>query len=280
MKALRMADEKKSYDEIVKNANRLYLDDEFTFMCGQDLDCFTHCCADVAIVLTPYDVLRMKRALKMDSSELLDKYTILPFTKDQKVPVVLLNMSGESKRCPFASENGCAIYASRPWACRMYPLGVADPKNPNPQGKRFYFLLQEDICHGHGKGRKISVREWLESQGIEEYDMMGSSFRDLMLHDFWEKGEALTPRKMEMYHMALFDLDRFRRFVFESSFLKKFIVDEARVEAMRSDDEELLDFASQWLRFSLFGEKTMKVRPEFLEKPPAGNGTTTTEAGG
>ncbi len=280
MKAFKVADEKKSYDQIVKNARRLYLDDEFTFRCGQDLDCFTRCCADVAIVLTPYDVLRMKRALKMGSSEFLEKYTILPFTKDQKVPVVLLNMSAEGKRCPFASGKGCEIYANRPWACRMYPLGVAEPKNPNPDDKRFYFLLKEDICHGHGKGRSMKVREWIENQGIEEYDMMGASFKDLMLHDFWEKGEALAPRKMEMYHMALFDLDRFRRFVFESTFLEKFIVDEARAEAMRNDDEDLLDFAAQWLRFSLFGEKTMKVRPEFLEKPSVGGEAATTDAGG
>lgn len=275
-----MADEKKSYDEIVKKAKRLYLDDQFTFRCGQDLDCFTHCCSDVAIVLTPYDVLRMKRALKMDSSEFLEKYTILPFTKDQKVPVVLLNMSGEGKRCPFASANGCAVYANRPWACRMYPLGVAEPKNPNPEDKRFYFLLKEDICHGHEKGRAMTVREWIENQGIEEYDMMGASFKDLMLHDFWEKGETLTPRKMEMYHMALFDIDRFRRFVFESSFLEKFIVDEARVEAMREDDEELLDFAAQWLRFSLFGDKTMKMKPEVVEGHKAAGEAGTAPSGG
>ena len=60
--------------------------------------------------------------------------------------------------------------------------------------------------------------------------------------------------------MACYDLDRFRRFVFESSFLDRFEVDETRAEAMREDDEELLEFAMQWLRFVLFGERTMKVK--------------------
>ncbi len=60
--------------------------------------------------------------------------------------------------------------------------------------------------------------------------------------------------------MACYDLDRFRRFIFESRFLELFEVDEARVEALRRDDEELLEFALQWLRFSLFQEKTMKIR--------------------
>ncbi|SPE28139.1 conserved hypothetical protein (qmoABC associated) [Acidobacteriia bacterium SbA2] len=68
-----------------------------------------------------------------------------------------------------------------------------------------------------------------------------------------------------MFYMACYDLDRFRRFVFESRFLELFEVDEARVEALRHDDEELLEFALQWLRFSLFQEKTMKIRREVAE---------------
>jgi hypothetical protein len=70
---------------------------------------------------------------------------------------------------------------------------------------------------------------------------------------------------MDMYYMACFDLDRFRRFVFETRFLSLFAVDEARVEALRADDEELLEFGMQWLRFSLFGEKTMKVKPDVAQ---------------
>jgi hypothetical protein len=95
--------------------------------------------------------------------------------------------------------------------------------------------------------------------------MMGTPFQELTLHDFWSRGTALTPQQVEMFYMACYDLDRFRRFVFDSRFLALFEVDEARVEALRSDDEELLDFGIQWLRFSLFGEKTMKIRREIVE---------------
>jgi uncharacterized protein len=55
--------------------------------------------------------------------------------------------------------------------------------------------------------------------------------------------------------MAAYDLDRFRSFVFDTRFLELFEVDEARVEALRTDDEELLEFAMDWLAFSLFQEK-------------------------
>jgi hypothetical protein len=210
-------------------------------------------------------VLRLKRALRIESSELLDKYTLSPFNKEQKIPAVILRMDPETKKCPFVTDQGCSVYANRPWACRMYPLGVAEPKNPSPADRAFHFLMREDICHGHGQGQSYTVRQWLAEQGIEEYQMMGASFRDLMLHDFWDKDEALPPQKMDMYYMACFDLDRFRRFVFETRFLSLFQVDEARIEALRTDDEELLEFGMQWLRFSLFGEKTMKVRREVAQ---------------
>jgi hypothetical protein len=250
------------------------LDDSFTFECRRSLDCFTRCCSDVAIVLTPYDVFRLKSALRMDSSDFLDQYTLTPFNKDQKIPAVILRMDPETKRCPFVTDAGCSVYADRPWACRMYPLGVAEPRNPSPSDQAFHFLVREEICQGHDQGRSCTVRQWLADQGIDEYEMMGASFRDLMLHEFWDKEEPLEPRKMDMYYMACFDLDRFRRFVFETRLLSLFMMDEAKVEALRADDEELLEFAMHWLRFSLFGEKTMKIRPDVVQtrmpqQPPA-----------
>jgi hypothetical protein len=68
-----------------------------------------------------------------------------------------------------------------------------------------------------------------------------------------------------MFYTACYDLDRFRTFVFESTLLQRFEVDEELVEEMRDDDEALLRFAFLWLRYALFGEATMKPRPEILE---------------
>jgi Fe-S-cluster containining protein len=247
-------------DRVVRDLPRLGRDDTFTFRCGPDLDCFTQCCQDVSIVLTPYDVLRLTRALGLESGEFLERHTISPFTPEQKIPVALLRMDPETKRCPFVSADGCGVYRDRPWACRIYPLGLAEPKRPSAAQQPFHFLVREDFCHGHGCGAPRTVRQWTEDQGLEAYDMMGRSFTDLMLHDFWDKDEALAPDKISMYYTACYDLDGFRRFVFETRFLELFEIDEARVEALRTDDQELLDFAMQWLRFSLFGERTMRIK--------------------
>ncbi|MCW5977146.1 MAG: YkgJ family cysteine cluster protein [Bryobacteraceae bacterium] len=246
-------------ESILRDCPRMSRDDRFAFRCGKDLPCFNQCCRDVSIVLTPYDVLRLKKALGLDSSEFLTRYAIAPFTRGQKFPVPILRMNPEGLACPFVTPEGCGVYADRPWACRMYPLGVADPRNPTPKDTAFHFLIREDFCAGHDAGPPVSVRDWTAGQGAEEYEMMGASFKSLTLDEFWDRAE-LTPAQTDMFYMACYDLDRFRRFVFETRFLDRFIVDEARVEALRSDDDELLEFAMQWLRFCLFKEKTMKIR--------------------
>jgi len=195
----------------------------------------------------------------MDSSAFLDTYTVASNRPNAKFPV-FVRMDPETLQCPFLTGAGCSVYADRPWACRMYPLGVAEPRQPAEGQTKFYFSIKETLCHGHGTGSPCTVRSWLASQGLEQYEMMESSFTQLMLNEFWRKGEPLAPEKVEMYFMACYDLDRFRRFVFETSFLKRFDVEEARIAAVREDDEELLDLAIEWLRFLLFGEKTMRLR--------------------
>jgi Fe-S-cluster containining protein len=247
-------------EKILKECTRLGLDDRFTFACNPQLSCFGHCCHDVTIVLTPYDVLRMKRSLRMDSSEFLEQYTLRLQNAEQKFPIVILKMEEPSKRCQFLGEEGCGIYRDRPWACRMYPLGLAEPKSPTANDAPFHFVIHEDICQGHDEGVSLSVREWIECQGIQEFEMMAGGFKELTLHDFWNGARALTPRQSDMFYMACYDLDRFRRFVFETRFLKLFEIDEARVEALRGDDQELLDFGMQWLRFAIFGERSMKLQ--------------------
>lgn len=255
-------------ERILEESPRLGPDDRFEFSCHPGISCFNKCCGDVNIFLSPYDVLRMKKRLGMKSSEFLDKYALLPVQKDMRTPVVVLRMNDdEAKTCPFLTEDGCGIYSDRPWPCRMYPLGLASQKDTPDgwRGDRFYFLLQEEVCKGFEEPKEWSVREWLDDQGIDEYDWWGEGFKELTLHEYFENGGVLSPEKMHMLFTACYDLDKFREFVFESTLLHRFEVDEEFVEEMRHDDEALLRFAFLWLRFSLFGERTMKVRPDVVE---------------
>lgn len=237
--------------------------DTFTFACYKGIGCFNECCSDVNIFLTPYDIIRMKQALHIPSQEFLAQYTLSPFDKNQKIPVIAIKMTGPNKRCPFVSAEGCTIYADRPWACRMYPIGEGTPKESGNGSKaeRFYFQIRDDNCQGLREASQWTVASWKKNQNIEIFEEMSEYFKDIILHDRILKGECLSPEKMEMFHMVHYDIDKFREFIFESSFLRRFIVPMEQQEKMQTDDIELMKFGSTWLRFCLLGEKVMQIRP-------------------
>ena len=255
-------------EKILADYPRLSTEDKFKFSCHPGISCYNKCCGDVNIFLSPYDVLRIKKRLGITSEEFLEKYVLLPVQKDMKTPVVVLRMKeDEARSCPFLTDKGCGIYTDRPWPCRMYPLGLAAQKDTPDgwRGDRFFFVLQEDVCRGYEESKEWTVGQWLENQGVEEYDVWGEQFKEITLHKFFEDGGSLTPEKMEMLFTACYDIDKFREFVFNSTLLKRFDVDEDFVDEMQHSDEALLRFAFLWMRFSLFGEPTVRVKANVME---------------
>jgi len=255
-------DANKDYRQrILEDAPRFDLDDTFKFGCHPGVPCFNDCCADINIVLTPYCVLRLKQRLGITSEEFHQKYSLVPFSKEVKQPVPMIKMrDDENKACPFVGEKGCTVYEDRPWACRMYPVGLASPADDEQE--RFYFLLEEDHCKGFAEDGEFTIREWIENQGIDEYDEAGELFKPISLHPYWDKGE-MSPAKMDMFFMVAYNLDRFRRFIFGSSFLEKFDLSDELVEALRTDDTELMKFGFRWIRFSIFEEAALALAPKF-----------------
>ena len=248
-------------EEILNDYPRLGPQEKIKFRCHRDLSCFNKCCRDVNIFLTPYDVLRMKNHLGLKADEFLEKYTMMPVQKDMKTPVVMLRMNDdEQKECPFLTKEGCGIYDNRPWPCRMFPVGEASPKDVATQGQPFYFLLQDEMCKGLDEERELTILEWLDEQGIAEYNEMGELFKEVTLHDRLLQGKALEPKQIEMYYMALYDQDKFKRFLFDSTVLRRFELEDGLVEKLQESEIERLKFAHRWLRFCLFNEPTMTMK--------------------
>lgn len=251
---------------ILEDYPRLTEDDTFTFACHDKVKCFNSCCADVNIFLTPYDVLRLKNRLGITSQEFLDTYTILPIDKNMQFPVVVFKlMDNDEKNCQLVDrEKGCTVYEDRPWACRMYPVGLASPKEKkdgdacHPRSE-FYFLMKEEGCLGFQESKQWTVREWIENQGVPDYDEFGRLYKEITLHEFFQSGREFTPEQMENFFICCYNLDRFRDLLFKSTFFDRFRVDDALKEKIQTDDEELLRFAFRWVRFSLLGEKTLEV---------------------
>lgn len=261
-----MGNPNKFREKILKEYPRLKKEDSFRFGCHPGVSCFNKCCNDVNIFLTPYDLLRLKNRLGISSSQLLQKYTILPIEENLRHPVIMLKMNDKDMNCPFVdSEKGCTVYEDRPWACRMYPLGVASPSELPDEEEEFYFLLKEEVCRGFEESTDWTVEKWMENQKVEDYNEFGELFKNISLHKRFMSAKGIEPVKLEMFYMACYDLDKFKDFVFGSSFLKRFDIEEERLEKIKNDDEELLRFGFDWLRFSLFGEQTVKMKDEYTK---------------
>ena len=256
-------------ETILKEYPRLDRDHRFKFRCHPGVECFNVCCSDVNIFLVPYDIIRLRARLGITTGEFLDRYTISPFTKKLKFPVVQLKMSeDDAKTCPFVTEKGCSVYEDRPWACRMYPVGSASPRNARPGSEEFFFILEEEHCKGFNSDKEWTIQEWMCDQGVDDYIEPSEWYKQIATHPFFNgpEAETLSPQKMEMLHMACYNLDKFRSFLFESNFFGKFEVEEERRKKLETDDLELLKFGSEWARFALFGEKTIKIKRSVLEE--------------
>ena len=139
-----------SLPQFLADKRQLKQNESFGFTCHPGVPCFNSCCADINIVLTPADVLRLSRRLGMDTRQFLETHTTNPITKDLKIPMVMLRMtSGDGKPCPFVGEQGCTVYEDRPWACRMYPLGMAiPPARAGEDAEPLFFVFEDDHCEG------------------------------------------------------------------------------------------------------------------------------------
>ncbi len=212
----------------------------FNFACHDALPCFTQCCKDVNIYLTPFDVLRLRQALGMGSSGFLAKYTRSFLAKAANIPVVQLLMEPRTLYCPFVSEEGCRVYENRPWACRMFPLDLSSTD------AQFRIIVGKERCKGLCERSRGTVRDWLESQRVLEYAEMDRAFQSVVPERF-KPGAPMNEGLGRMLFMA-YDLDRFAELLKDSRFLTFHEVDDEMLCRVREDMKELLKLAFRYIR--------------------------------
>jgi uncharacterized protein len=245
-----------------KKRDRMDAEHAFWFDCGPHVPCFTECCQDVTIVLTPYDVLRLKNALQIQADAFIDAYTVIIPKEKRLIPMVVLRMDETTKRCPFVTENGCTVYADRPWPCRMYPLDMNDDGT-------FSLITDASRCKGLNEKKSHRIADWLIGQGVPMYDEMNHLFSEITVPLQAQDLDIDNPKIYKMIFMALYNLDAFRKFVFESSFLDRFELEPVTIEKLKRSDLELLKFSFEWVKFGLFGQKTLHVKESAAPKADA-----------
>jgi Fe-S-cluster containining protein len=241
---------------------RYSLDSKFQFRCHSGVSCFTKCCRGINIILTPYDIILLKRRLQLPSDQFLAIYTEPQVLEKTDMPVVSLKLlDDEQQSCPFVREDGCLIYEDRPSACRYYPLGVASlAHKEGADDDGFYFFVNEPHCRGFEEKTDWTVREWRADQGVDVRDEINAEWTDLLVRKrSFPSNIKLTDQSKQLFFMVSYNIDQFRRFVFESSFLERYDVDAETVEKIRQDEVALLKFGLTWLKDILFNYKNFEV---------------------
>ena len=83
--------------------------------------------------------------------------------------------------------------------------------------------------------------------------------RPVFQNDPWGP-QGLEGPKAKMAFMAAYNMDRFRDFVFESSFLKRYKIKTAVQKQIKADEAELLKLGFAWIKLFLWGIKSKHIR--------------------
>ena len=261
----------------MKNFQKLSLDDTFNFSCHPNIDCFNRCCGDLNQFLTPYDILRLKKRLKLSSGEFLKRYTTHHIGPGSGLPVVTLKPARQCRvrrhcsspasealaggmleydnlSCPFVSKAGCAVYPDRPGSCRIYPLGRILQRKPDQTTcEEFHIVIKEPHCLGFTESKEWTVRAWKQSQELSLYDEMNDLLMDIISLKNRSGRTRLTHEENELFYLACYDLDRFRNLVFEERFWETRVVEKEIINLLEEDDVALMRFGIEWIQDRLFG---------------------------
>lgn len=246
---------------------RMEKESPFCFQCHAEISCFNACCSNIEIILTPYDILRLRKRLELTADEFLYEYAT-PYTMSKgQLPVPLMRMDDKTGKCPFNTPTGCSVYEDRPVTCRYYPIGLAlMHKEHATENEEFFYVIKEDFCQGHQEKKEWTINSWREDQGSDGYDQRNQGWMELILKRRSAGDGVSTSLQMsEFFYMASTNPEAFRRFVFESTFLNRFAIDPQTATLIKEDDEALIDFAFDWLKTVLFGDKKVALRPEAVE---------------
>lgn len=223
-------------------------EDSFAFSCHKGVSCFTECCRMLELALSPYDVLRLRHSTGKTSTELLEQYIIMEQEPAEPFPRFYLTMVDDGRAsCVFVSKDGCTVYGDRPAACRTYPLGRAVQKNTDGTVCEQFIIIQENHCRGFFEPTSQTPIEYTADQELSRYNVFNDLLAGILQHDMIRKGFIPSKKQVDLFILALYNLDDFRRQVQ----IGRIVYSDAKhIEQL--SDEELLEKNLTWLTKQLF----------------------------
>ena len=151
--------------------NTIGLDDTFKFHCTQ---CGKCCIQRDDIILSPMDLFRMAKELKMSHTDFIHTYCSIHIGSASRMPIIMLRPVGKDNRCPLLKANKCSVHHVKPAVCGMFPLGryMSFPKGEFNaeaiEACEVKYLLQPPECGDESETH--TVREWLSDFDIKLED--------------------------------------------------------------------------------------------------------------
>ncbi len=175
------------------------------------------CCHDKVITLSPYDLLRIARAVGITTSEAIERFTI------RRGSILKFNDHGA---CAALDGLRCGVHRGRPLVCRLYPLGIE--RDEVSRAERF--LTLEPAAGSLGiYGDEGAVNDFLDAQNVgahlaanDRYASLLPIYREriaaivdfdrVLPREFWRRAvrEALAESGYDPNPLidAMFDPDR------------------------------------------------------------------------
>ncbi len=251
-------------DQIINvSGKRITGNEKFHFQCYEKLACFNKCCRNLNLFLYPYDIIRLKQNLNISSDVFLDTYVDIILRPDNFFPDILLKMTEtDEKTCPFLTEKGCSVYIDRPDTCRTFPIEKGMLFNDNINNHTVISLFKPPaFCLGRHEQKSLTLNKWAEDQKAFTHNKMTekwSLIKYLFYNDPWGSEGAYGP-KGKMAFMAAYNIDKFRNFIFKSTFLKKYKVKTSMLKKAGKDDTVLLGIGFSWIKFFIFNIKSKNI---------------------
>lgn len=142
---------------------KLYRSSDMVRLGCNDCEGCSACCRGMGntVVLDPYDVWRLEKALGVMLSQMLGKQVMLSVVDGLILPSLNMEATGV---CPFLNEEGrCSIHAYRPGICRLFPLGRYYHDNG------FSYVLMTGECRKENRS-KVKIEKWLSEPDINAYE--------------------------------------------------------------------------------------------------------------
>lgn len=147
------------------------LDDTFKFHCDQCGKCCTH---REDIILSPMDIFKMAKELKMTPVEFYHEYCVFNIGEHTRMPIVRLASEGKDTHCVLLKNHRCSVHKVKPAVCAMFPLGrymsfeKEDYNAESIDTSKVKYLLQPPECGDESETH--TVREWLSGFDIKLED--------------------------------------------------------------------------------------------------------------